>query len=180
MSREKLCRRCNTVKQSTEFYVDRAKANGLQSKCKKCNKEMGVDYNQRNLEMVREKSKKYRARPEVLLRRAKLTREWNRRSRESVLLSHAKRRAKALNVSFDICVEDIVIPDKCPILNIPLIVGDGKAHAGSPTLDRIIPALGYIKGNIAVISFRANRIKCDSSLDELILLVNWLKERKYE
>lgn len=37
----------------------------------------------------------------------------------------------------------------------------------SPTLDKIEPALGYVPGNIIVISGRANRLKADATIDEL-------------
>ena len=36
-----------------------------------------------------------------------------------------------------------------------------KIHAQSPSLDRIKPHIGYIRGNVRVISYQANRIKCD-------------------
>jgi len=55
----------------------------------------------------------------------------------------------------------------CPILGIPLIPGIGAQSPNSPSLDRIIPSLGYVKGNIAVISYRANAMKNDATIDEL-------------
>lgn len=78
----------------------------------------------------------------------------------------AKRRAKAKGLSFDLRPEDIVIPELCPVLGIPLIRG-GKARDNWPSLDRMVPALGYTRDNVRVISYRANRIKNDASADEL-------------
>lgn len=49
----------------------------------------------------------------------------------------------------------------------------GKPEDNSPTLDRIIPELGYVKNNIIVISFRANRIKCNATIDELKKITNF-------
>lgn len=46
-----------------------------------------------------------------------------------------------------------------------------KRHDGSPTIDRIINDLGYVKGNVIVISWRANRIKSDATLAELKAIV---------
>ena len=48
-----------------------------------------------------------------------------------------------------------------------------------PSLDRIIPTKGYIPGNIAVISQRANCIKSDATSEEIEAVHNWLlrKER---
>lgn len=88
----------------------------------------------------------------------------------------ARSRAKEKNVPIDITKEDITIPEKCPLLGIPLMVAVGKRAPmpNSPTLDRKIPALGYIKGNIQVISFKANVMKSDASLAEMQVLVkNW-------
>lgn len=47
----------------------------------------------------------------------------------------------------------------------------------SPTIDRINPKLGYIKGNVWVISNKANRFKNDATLEELELLVANLRRK---
>jgi len=79
----------------------------------------------------------------------------------------AKQRASQKNIKFDIDVDDIFIPEFCPILNLKL----RKNHKGwspdAPTLDRIIPEKGYVKGNIKVISGKANVMKNNASLNEL-------------
>ena len=82
----------------------------------------------------------------------------------------AKNRAEEKGLPFNIEVSDIVIPDICPLLEIPLKVCKSAAGDSSPSLDRLIPHLGYVKGNILVISFRANQIKNCASLDELMLI----------
>lgn len=72
---------------------------------------------------------------------------------------------------------DIEIPEYCPLLGIKLNkhVGEGEAKFDSPTIDKLIPSLGYTKGNVWVISRRANMIKSDATLEELELLVGNLK-----
>ena len=84
------------------------------------------------------------------------------------LLSHAKRRAKIKNVPFSIGLDDIVVPEYCPIMGIKL-TGRGENIKTSPSIDRIIPELGYVPGNIQVISTQANRMKWDSTKEELEL-----------
>jgi len=79
----------------------------------------------------------------------------------------AKARAAKAGVPFNITPEDIVIPQLCPVLQIPLIVGQSQASDNSPSLDRVIPLLGYVRGNILVISNRANRIKNNATIPEL-------------
>jgi hypothetical protein len=85
------------------------------------------------------------------------------------MIMRAKCRAKKKGIDFDIVAEDIVIPTHCPILNIPLIVG-GDSKSNSPSLDRIDVNKGYIKGNIRVISNKANACKSDLTLEEIKLL----------
>lgn len=87
----------------------------------------------------------------------------------------AKARALKEGIPFSIEEEDIVIPKKCPILNIPLNLkipergdrGNNIRNYDSPSLDKIIPSLGYVKDNIWVISYRANTIKNNCTFEEI-------------
>lgn len=88
----------------------------------------------------------------------------------------AQTRARKKNIPFTITPEDIEIPAQCPILGIPLRRKKGRGVGDhSPSLDRIFPDRGYIPGNIHVISARANRIKNDSTREEVELLLAWYK-----
>ena len=86
----------------------------------------------------------------------------------------AKRRAKRKGLPFNIQLSDISIPERCPLLDIPLQDCKGAAGDTSPSLDRLLPHLGYVKGNIIVISHRANQIKNCASVDELMLIADRL------
>lgn len=88
----------------------------------------------------------------------------------------ARRRAREKGLPYNIYSEDIVVPEICPILKIPLFCGKGAQISNSPNLDRIIPKLGYVLGNIQVISHRANRIKYDATLEELKSIVQYVEE----
>lgn len=79
----------------------------------------------------------------------------------------AKARALAAGVAFNLTTADITIPHECPVLGIPIIVGANKASDNSPSLDRVVPAVGYVPGNVLVISNRANRIKNNATAAEL-------------
>ena len=92
------------------------------------------------------------------------------------MFNHAKSRAKKLKVPFDLQREDVVIPAVCPALGIPLTRGIGKLHDGSPTLDRRVPEAGYIRGNVTVISHKANRIKNNATVLELEAVATWIRK----
>ena len=87
----------------------------------------------------------------------------------------ARDRAKRKKLEFTIHVEDIVIPKICPVFGVTLEVSEHSAKDNSPSLDRLDNTKGYIKGNIVVISNKANRLKGDATLQELERLVEWLK-----
>ena len=84
------------------------------------------------------------------------------------MLSDAKVRARKKGLQFNIELADIVVPNHCPYLNILLVTDNDCKRDDSPTLDRIVPSLGYVKGNVEVISERANRIKNDATPTELL------------
>jgi len=89
--------------------------------------------------------------------------------------SNAKNRARHSGVPFAITRDDIVIPSHCPLLGVEIKVGAKKSSPSSPSLDRIVPHLGYVPGNVIVVSLRANTIKNDATADELFLIANNLK-----
>jgi len=91
--------------------------------------------------------------------------EWKRKNPDKYLLQNAKTRAKKQGVPFEITVEDIRIPEICPYLGIKI---KPFSEWSSPSLDKIIPELGYVKGNIQVISNLANTMKSSASIDQLI------------
>lgn len=88
----------------------------------------------------------------------------------------AKMRCKENGREFNIEVSDIVIPDVCPVLGIPLNMNSGKsgAYRNSPSLDRIDNSKGYTKGNIQVISQLANAMKCHATNKELHMFAQWV------
>jgi hypothetical protein len=101
---------------------------------------------------------------------------WRNKNRATVLLQNARGRARRENLPFNLTLSDISIPEVCPVLGIPLRHGS-KIQDSSPTLDRIIPNLGYTSGNVWVISNRANKLKSDASLAELEKITQALRER---
>jgi len=92
--------------------------------------------------------------------------------RISRLLAQAKINGRER--PFDLERSDIVIPSHCPVLGIPLDCAAEPLSDHLPSLDRIDNTKGYVKGNVWVISWRANRIKGDATHGELRALVEAL------
>ena len=104
--------------------------------------------------------------------------EWVRKNPEKKLWDNARKRAKKNGIEFSIEPSDIVIPEVCPIFGMRLERGSGGTRLdSSPSLDRLDNNKGYIKGNVWVISWRANHLKSNASLEELEKLIFVLKRK---
>ena len=93
-----------------------------------------------------------------------------RNNLEVDMLARCKYRAKRNGWEFNLTREDIQIPALCPVLKIPISPGVSGKKGGtpnSPSIDRINPKAGYVRGNVRVISNRANTLKCDATVAEL-------------
>jgi hypothetical protein len=118
-------------------------ANPVRSKCGECNANYMRDY-QRNRRAANPKA---------------------------AMLERARERAGRAGLKFALTTEDIEIPDICPVLAIPIVVG-GSRSGNSPSLDRIVPNDGYTPDNVRVISSKANGMKGNRSLAELQTMAN--------
>ncbi len=95
----------------------------------------------------------------------------------NVYLLHAcKARAKKDGIPFNLTKDDIIIPEFCPVFGIKLERGTKGFHESSPSLDKIKPKLGYVKGNVVVVSFKANRMKQNATIEELEQLAKFYRE----
>lgn len=107
------------------------------------------------------------------------TKQWWARKRKEdpvyEMFMNARKRAKKKNLEFRIEKEDIVIPDTCPITGVKIEINTGKCKQNSPSLDRIDNSKGYIKGNVRVISNRANHCKSNLSLEEIRNLYEYVQ-----
>lgn len=96
------------------------------------------------------------------------------------ILANIKQRVRVEKLDFDLVLEDIVIPELCPILEIPLKRGTTGDYKYSPTADRIDNSKGYTKDNIRIISMMANKMKNNANKEELYLfsknIMNYLND----
>lgn len=89
------------------------------------------------------------------------------------LINTARYRAKAKGLPFDITIHDLEVPDVCPYLKKPFERGTMYAMS----LDQIRPGEGYVKGNVEVISRKANAMKNNASVEELLEFAYTILER---
>lgn len=146
-SEHKKCRGCHGVLPFSCFHKQRQTIFGLSNYCKECRKP--------------ESKRKYAT-----------------RSSEQLLWDAAKSRANKKGVPFSIKIEDIVIPEYCPVLGKLLdrsTAEEGRDRDLRPTMDRFIPELGYVPGNINIISNRANRIKSNATAEEIQAVAFWVQ-----
>jgi hypothetical protein len=98
-----------------------------------------------------------------------------------IYLKNAKHRAARENVPFDLTLQDLVdiATDECPIFHTPFVwgssgLGKGKVREDTPQLDKIIPSIGYVKGNIAFLSGKANKMKDNGTMQDHYDIADWI------
>lgn len=92
--------------------------------------------------------------------------QFQKTSKQYRLFNSARSRAKILGREFSISMEDVVIPEICPVFKCPMV---------RPSLDRIDSNKGYIPGNVRVISYRANSLKNNATIEEMELILEDMK-----
>jgi len=133
-------------------------------------------YYERNKETILKKQKKYHVKnPEVSRRAGRKHLDKVRTENPALYLwRHLRTRAKQRNIDFDLEVSDIVIPKFCPVLGIELGWGNKNQHDNSYSADRLDSNKGYVKGNVNIISEKANRIKSNATAEEIRKVADWL------
>lgn len=91
------------------------------------------------------------------------------------LLTTARKRAKQAGIECTIKESDIVVPDVCPILGVKLGRSRGAVDRASPSLDRVDSSVGYVPGNVRVISWYANKMKNDLTVDQVRNLLSYME-----
>jgi len=159
----KICSKCNIEKTLDEFYNCSACPKFKKTnRCKTCitkyriaNKEKTMLY-MRNLRVINNETVKRNRR-----------RSYRNLDPLKRLVQTSASRARRNNLEHNITVDDLILPDKCPLLGIPFKQGIKNNYAETYSLDRINPALGYVKRNVWIISMRANTMKSNASKEEL-------------
>lgn len=165
----KLCAECKTNKQLVDFAINRTNKDGLQRLCKSCDN-------------ARQKKRRLIKRPE--------TREWEKKYREKTrgvfsvrlraLLNASRQRATTKNRDHTITLDDLIAlypaDGKCPVYGTKLEFGNAGFRENSPSIDRIDSNKGYTRDNIQIISWKANRLKAWATVDDLEMLLSYMKQ----
>jgi len=101
---------------------------------------------------------------------------WQLRNPLQHMLSTAKQRARKADIEFALTLADFEdIPTHCPVFGFELKYGGrGTRAPNSASLDRIDSSMGYVPGNVQIISWRANDLKGDATVEELQRLLAYL------
>jgi hypothetical protein len=182
---DKKCSKCETIKSLEHFTKDTKTKDGYRFWCRDCSnsqkklyylknadklKKSVNEYRKSNLEKVKYRNKKWRDSNRDLIRENRI------KNLRSHMLRGARLRSQQKNLDFDLTLEDIIIPDFCPVLGIALKSNERTSNENSPSLDRIIPDKGYVKGNVIVVSHRANMIKHNATPEEIIAVGEYYKK----
>jgi len=185
----KVCNICKEEKDFEEFPKRSDRKSGCYGYCKICYntrkkreraaksseyRETRIAWIENNRDKCREADRKWYYNNQQ--KKLDYKRNWNRANPERSILRNAKYRAKGLGLEFNLELSDIVIPDRCPALRIKIEgAAKGQPKDASPSLDRIDNSKGYIKGNVAVISYKANRLKGDATISELESVLEYMR-----
>lgn len=110
-------------------------------------------YRKKNLHLWRKASKKYWESP---------------RGRLKYIMDKSGMVAARKLLPFDLTIEWMeTYPDVCPLLRIPLLLGQERGSPNTPAIDMIDPNLGYTQKNCRIISSRAKEFLSTGTLDDM-------------
>lgn len=146
---KKECRGCLETKSLNEFPARKDRSGKLRPYCKNCSNNIS--------------RKRYEA---------------HRRTNPFKLrATRARARSLWLNKPCDLTADylESIWTGVCPVLKIPLKWTTDRYDESAAELDRFVPELGYVKGNVHFLSRKANRLKNNSSIQDIENLLKWMK-----
>jgi hypothetical protein len=173
---------------------DKGKSGGIASICKQCNYNRSKQWKKDNPQKVKlQKQKERHSAKQDPRRRSQAiqwSREWYQKQRNlgiegklKILLYSIRARVKKGKIAFDLDIDYLasISTENCPIDGLPLdwemnSVTKGKATDRSPSLDRIIPSLGYVKGNVKFIANKWNTWKSNMLVRDLELIIAYMEK----
>lgn len=175
---ERICCKCKELKDISLFSKDCSRPDGVRPYCRACHSTQTLKERRANpvkaknwVQTWRHNNPEHRSNTDAL---------WTMNNPEKSILLKIRGRARKIGIPFDLELSDIVIPEVCPILGIPFRVNfkNKIAFYDSMSIDRVDPKLGYVKGNVRIISMKANSVKNNATLEELRMIVKYVKSHQ--
>ena len=149
METTKTCRVCDEAKPLDAFSPRNSSRDGRDGRCKSCS---------------------------TIYHQARYTRDPQRGWIERALIG-ARQRARERGLEYALSANDVVVPSYCPVLGVPLVFGNPVGDRdNSPSLDRIYNDRGYVADNVIVTSWRANRLKNNATVHELVRIAQFYQQ----
>ncbi len=160
----KKCSKCEKNKSLEEFYNYSSSKDGKTHHCKECMSKYRKSVKEKSRLYMKNMRKNNNEKVKETRRKS-----WRNLDPRKKLLQQSKNRAKRKNILHNIDIEDITIPKICPVLKVPFIIGTKGNYQYTHSIDRIDNSKGYVKGNIQVMTMKANNMKNSASKKELIM-----------
>jgi hypothetical protein len=159
----KKCSKCKTEKTLEDFYNYHKSKDGKTPQCKACM----TAYRKQNKEKQRQYMQQRRLTDNESIKETR-RKSWRNLDPRKRMLQQSRNRAKRKGIEHNISLEDIIVPEMCPLLGVPFIVGTKDNYEHTHSLDRMDPTKGYVKGNVWVITKKANSMKNSATRKELL------------
>jgi len=188
---KKTCTRCGETLTVSHFHRKKLASDGYRSACKKCRQKETREQYEKWREQILERNRDYSKTPRGRIVGLKAKDKYREGNREKIafnertkrrtdvvpwMLHNARLKARRKGYKSDLTLDDLILPEVCPVLGIPLMIGTGKVCQNSPSLDRIDNTKGYMRGNVIIVSMRANAIKNDATVEELGRVYRFYKD----
>jgi len=177
----KICSRSNCIhggkeQPVTDYYQHIPSYDGLSPECKDCANEQNSRWCRENPEKVKQGRKKYKENNADKMKdyqhnyHLQVKRKFRIEHWPETKISQIRKRSERKGIPFNLEVIDLLpLPDYCSVFGVRLDYFGGSDRRLWASVDRVKPYLGYVKGNVRVISLAANMAKMDSELDVTVL-----------
>lgn len=174
----KFCPCCKKNKQLRDFGIRKRNKNELFEYCKECSSLKSKEYYKNNRDKLLKKSNENREKYYKSIKQKYKFIDYLK-----FLLESCIYRAKKNNIPYDsiknLCehLKPIYSEMKCECCKKELVSNDKRHKHNSPSIDRIIPELGYVVGNVAILCWECNRLKNNATPEKLFQIATWYQKK---
>jgi len=171
--KKKRCTRCNILKNVNEYTFVSSLSNRLNSQCGKCRTEKTAKWRRSHSKRYKAYLKRWRTKNRK--HAYKLGENWRKenplKAKAIQLTTMARVRAREYKLPFNITSKHVYEKLSLGVCELTKLHfqyhRDGKTNPCSPSIDRIVPKKGYVKGNIRLIVWALNAFKNRFSDEEI-------------